>query len=326
MLVLAIATAYAITGSLVAAGLVGLAATTAAAAAVAAASRGGVRPALGFAWSGVRLSATSTALVAAGLAVGLVLSAWVAGRPDSTGNVPDRLAKRQAAPNGSPTRAVRSRSDRHSSTIARPRSKRLAVYARPGADKPKLRLEPRRIAGRTIPLVLLVDGRRGDWLRVYVPRRPNGGKGWVRRRHVALASTRYSVRIDVPRQRLTVKRGRKVLMRDRIGVGSALTPTPGGRYFVTDLLRQPDPRGLYGPFVFGLSGYSPVVTDFNGGDGQLGIHGTNDPRSIGAAVSLGCVRIRNKSIRRLARILPLGTPVTIAAQPKGKAPAAPAAQ
>ena len=66
------------------------------------------------------------------------------------------------------------------------------------------------------------------------------------------------------------------------------------------------------PFALGLSAHSNVYSSFEGGDGQVGIHGTNLPQAIGQDVSHGCVRVRNAVISRLARTLPLGTPVVIA--------------
>jgi lipoprotein-anchoring transpeptidase ErfK/SrfK len=54
-----------------------------------------------------------------------------------------------------------------------------------------------------------------------------------------------------------------------------------------------------------------VLTEFGGGDGQVGIHGTNDPSSIGRPVSHGCVRVANDVITRLATTIPIGTQVTI---------------
>jgi lipoprotein-anchoring transpeptidase ErfK/SrfK len=77
------------------------------------------------------------------------------------------------------------------------------------------------------------------------------------------------------------------------------------------LLRPPDPRGFYGPYAFGLSAYSPVYTSFAGGDGQVGIHGTDNPGAIGRDVSHRCIRVANAVVARLARRLPLGTPVAI---------------
>jgi lipoprotein-anchoring transpeptidase ErfK/SrfK len=320
-----LACAGALAGSLWQAGVVWLAAGAIATKLVAGsaggrpAPRGAAAPLPRTAWRGLRGATSSASLVVAGLAAGLVLSAWFAGRPDRPGDVPARLAQAQKPPRGSAARAARDDADRYASTIARARRDWLPVYSKPRAGRVRMRLQPRRVGKHELPLAMLVDGRRGDWLRVYVPRRPNGAKGWVRRRHVALSTTPYRVVVDVPGRRLTVKRGWRTVVRTRIGTGAAITPTPGGRYFVTDLLRQPDPRGLYGPYVLGLSGYSPVVTSFNGGDGQLGIHGTNDPSSLGAAVSHGCIRMPNRTIKRLARILPLGTPVTINVKPRRSA-------
>lgn len=81
---------------------------------------------------------------------------------------------------------------------------------------------------------------------------------------------------------------------------------------MTDLLDTPD-GGAYGPFAIGLSAHSETISEFAGSDGQIGLHGTSDPGSIGQAVSHGCVRVPNDVIARLASDLSLGTPVTIVA-------------
>ena len=94
-------------------------------------------------------------------------------------------------------------------------------------------------------------------------------------------------------------------------VGHSLSPTPTGRYFVVDTIAPPDPHGFYGPYALGLSAYSTVYTTFAGGNGQVGIHGTNQPSKIGTDVSHGCIRLDNATITRLAKRLPLGTPVDI---------------
>ena len=148
-------------------------------------------------------------------------------------------------------------------------------------------------------------------MRVASGRRPNASTGWIRQADVTLATTTYRVRVELRRHRLAVAHDGRVVMRARIGLGRAVSPTPTGRYFVTELLRPPDPRGFYGPYAFGLSAYSPVYTSFAGGDGQIGIHGTNAPGSIGHDASHGCIRVANAVVTRLARRLPLGTPVTI---------------
>jgi L,D-transpeptidase catalytic domain len=163
------------------------------------------------------------------------------------------------------------------------------------------------------PLVFLVRRRRGSWLRVMLPTRPNGSEGWVREAGMELRSDPYSVLVDLAKRRLTVSKAGRSVLEAAVGVGRAATPTPSGLYYVTELLRQPDPKGLYGPWAFALSAHSSVLSHFGGGDGQVGIHGTDDPSGIGHAVSHGCIRVRNRVIERLAAMLPLGTPVRIVA-------------
>jgi lipoprotein-anchoring transpeptidase ErfK/SrfK len=163
------------------------------------------------------------------------------------------------------------------------------------------------------PLVFLVKERQGDWLNVYLPVRPNGSTGWVRAADVTVATNPYSVDIALAAHRLVVHRGDEVVLDEPIGVGTAQTPTPGGVYYIKELLQPPDPNGPYGPYAYGLSGFSNVLDEFKGGDGVIGIHGTNEPEAIGTDVSHGCIRMRNEAILELAPVLPLGTPVHISA-------------
>ena len=67
---------------------------------------------------------------------------------------------------------------------------------------------------------------------------------------------------------------------------------------------------FYGPVAFGTSARSPILTDWPGG-GVVGIHGTDLPELIPGRVSHGCIRLRNADVRRLGRLMPLGTPITI---------------
>lgn len=269
---------------------------------------------------------TSALLLVGSIGVGLLLSAWIAGSPNRPGPDAGEAAASGPAPTSFSARSVESRRhSRHRSVIARARGRSIRVYRRPRSGKSRLNLTERRVGKKSIPLVFAVDGRRGDWLKVHLPVRPNGSTGWVRRRDVALAATNYRVRIDVRRHRLTVWRGRRVVARERIGTGAAVTPTPRGHYFITDLIRPPNAGGLYGPFAFGLSAYSPVLSNFGGGPGQIGVHGTNEPDKLGTDVSRGCIRVRNKTIKRLAKILPLGTPVTIVGRQRPVKPVPPAA-
>ena len=163
------------------------------------------------------------------------------------------------------------------------------------------------------PLVFLVEQAMPGWLKVDLPVRPNGSTGWVRAAEVRVVPIDYRIKVELKRYRITVWRGEKVILSEPVGLGTQSTPTPGGKYYIKELLKPPNPNGAYGPYAYGLSGFSNVLTSFAGGDGVVGIHGTNDPSALGRSVSHGCIRMSNAGISTLAKLLPLGTPVEIVA-------------
>jgi hypothetical protein len=160
------------------------------------------------------------------------------------------------------------------------------------------------------PRVLLAVGGTDGWVEVAVPERPHGRSGWVPADDVHLRPVGGEVVVDLATRRMTVAIGGEVVSETAVGVGSSRYPTPRGTFFVTDRVRPDDPKGPYGAFALGLSAYSPTLTEFDGADGQVGIHGTDDPASIGRAVSHGCIRVPDAVAPILERV-PLGTPVVI---------------
>jgi lipoprotein-anchoring transpeptidase ErfK/SrfK len=161
-------------------------------------------------------------------------------------------------------------------------------------------------------LSFLVRSVRPGWLRVFLPTRPNGSSGWIRRSQVRLYTDDYRLRIDLRLRRLTVWERAFVIERHPVAVGKAVSPTPAGTYYVVSRIQPIDPTSVYGRFAFGLSAHSNVYRSFGfGGDGRIGLHGTNDAAAIGHEVSHGCIRTTNRTILRLARFIPLGTPVEI---------------
>jgi L,D-transpeptidase catalytic domain len=163
-------------------------------------------------------------------------------------------------------------------------------------------------------LLLLLDGAYDNagnlWIRVRLAILPNNSTGWIR--DDALGPFRaLTTHLIVNRSKLTAAlyRNGRVVFRARVGVGRSYWPTPRGEFYVREkLIGFDDP--FYGPLAFGLSARSAVLTDWPGG-GFIGIHGTNAPQILPGRVSHGCVRMRNADILRLARLMPLGTPVTI---------------
>jgi hypothetical protein len=195
-----------------------------------------------------------------------------------------------------------------STEIATAAVPRLEVFADAGGVETLTVLE----AHADYPLVLSVTERREGMAQVQLPVRPNGALGWVREGEVELSSTDYSIEVDLGDHRLVLHDGSgRSLMEETVAVGSAENPTPTGMFYVFELLRTEEPGGAYGPFAFGLSGHSEGLSEFAGGDGRIGIHGTDRPDLLGGDVSHGCVRLGNDAVVRLAELVPLGTPVEI---------------
>ena len=187
------------------------------------------------------------------------------------------------------------------------------------------RVAPRRGApavarlGRTTPegtanIVLALgrtrDGRGRLWVRVRVPGLSRHDTAWVRRS--ALGGYRVvRTHLVVDRRRLvaTLLRDGRRVFRARVGVGTPQAPTPAGRFYIRDVVtRYRSP--MYGPVAFGTSARSQTLTDWPGG-GFIGVHGTDRPDLLPGRVSHGCIRMRNADILRLARLMPVGTPLTI---------------
>ena len=148
------------------------------------------------------------------------------------------------------------------------------------------------------------------WVRIRLSILPNGSTGWVPRGSLTVFQTIHTrLTISHGRMRATLyKHGRKIFSA-MVGVGQSHWPTPRGEFYIREKLSGYD-SPAYGPRAFGLNARSTVLTDWPGG-GFVGIHGTNQPQILPGRVSHGCVRMRNASIMRLFRLMPLGTPVHI---------------
>ncbi|MCH7788325.1 MAG: L,D-transpeptidase [Acidobacteria bacterium] len=187
----------------------------------------------------------------------------------------------------------------------------LEVYEQRTDEQPSLTMQnPTAVGG---PLVFLVIFDTDEWVKVLLPVRPNGTTGWVRKDDVTMSYHQYRIEVTLDEFELEVFHRGESIFQTTVGVARDNAPTPGGLYYLTELIVPLKANSPYGPFAYGLSGFSETFESFNGGQGQLGLHGTNDPDSIGKAVSSGCVRLANDAIRHLAGFLPLGTPVEIGA-------------
>jgi hypothetical protein len=195
---------------------------------------------------------------------------------------------------------------------ARARGVVARVAPRPKAA-PVARFDRKSVFGS--PQVFLLEkevvGAAGQhWFKALLPIRPNGTHGYVRATDLTLRRTSYRLEVNLSAFRLRLFEGCELVKKFRVGVGTGETPTPLGRFYVNTLLKPPDPGTIYGTYAYGLSAYSNLPTSWRYG-GFIGLHGTNDPSSIGHRSSHGCIRMLNRSIEQLVELLPLGTPITI---------------
>lgn len=187
----------------------------------------------------------------------------------------------------------------------------LPMYRQPGRAEASFAFDTQNPVGVQAPL-LVEDAKRIDgktWLRLLLPIRPNGHAAWVKEKDVSLAPRKDRIVVDLSRRMLWHYQDGKLVGRFTVGVGTPSTPTATGTFYTYERVPMSDPNGPYGILAFGLSGFSPVISDWPGG-GRMAMHGTPYESNKGQAVSHGCVRVWNGDMQSLVH-LPLGTPVII---------------
>jgi lipoprotein-anchoring transpeptidase ErfK/SrfK len=168
---------------------------------------------------------------------------------------------------------------------------------------------PTVVAVRAVRRVTDVQGRR--WVRVLLPVRPNGREGWIPTDVLRFRHTALRIVIDQSDRRLVLYSAGRPVLRARIAIGTASTPTPNGTFAVAEMIRTHSPGAFLGPIVFPLTGYSETLNEYAGGNGRVAMHGTSLPHLIGTRASHGCIRLNNQDVLRLSRVVRPGTPVTI---------------
>jgi len=158
---------------------------------------------------------------------------------------------------------------------------------------------------------LPVLAREGEWLKVMLPGRPNGHTGWISLDATALATTGWHIVVDTSRRNVTIYlHGRPVQVFEAV-VGKPSTPTPLGEFFVEESIAL-RPSDVGAPFALALSARSDVLQEFDGGPGQIALHGLANIGGIpGSAASHGCVRLTSYAMKWLVARIGPGVPVTI---------------
>jgi lipoprotein-anchoring transpeptidase ErfK/SrfK len=163
-----------------------------------------------------------------------------------------------------------------------------------------------------LPVIARHLDRQGTtWLRVLLPGRPNGHTGWIVERSTADVPTPWLIVVHLGRRRVTVFRHGVAIRTFRAVVGAPSTPTPRGSFFVEEAIELP--AGDVGaPYALALSARSRVFQEFDGGPGQIALHGLMNVGGIlGTAASHGCVRLANTAMRWLVERIGPGVPVSI---------------
>ncbi len=190
------------------------------------------------------------------------------------------------------------------------------AHRAPRAGAPQMAFIPanRPITGErtTLPVVGHAVGAGGlSWLLVMLPGRPNGSTGWIAQQGTRKLVTRWHIVVDLAGRRVTAYRGGRVVRAFRAVVGKPSTPTPTGAFFVEETLKM-SPGEPGGPFALATSARSDALQEFEGGPGQIALHGRDNlGGTLGTAESHGCVRLDTAGIDWLVARVEPGTPVTI---------------
>lgn len=172
-------------------------------------------------------------------------------------------------------------------------------------------------ARTALPVLARRDDARGrPWLRVRLPGRtltdrPPPRTGWIRASRTRRSTTTWHILVRTRARRVTVyHRGRRMRTYPAI-VGKPSTPTPRGEYFVEENVHLfASQSGA--PFALATSDRSHVFQEFDGGPGQIALHGRgNIGGRLGTAASHGCIRLSTSAITWLAWRVEPGVPVTI---------------
>jgi lipoprotein-anchoring transpeptidase ErfK/SrfK len=195
------------------------------------------------------------------------------------------------------------------SVVATANVPNLPLYSAPGAPRPSSSLRNPNYLGAQ--LVLLVTGYQPGWVQAYVPVRPNESTAWIPEGDVTISFVTDHIVVSLSARTLTLYHDNAPVFSTPVAPGAPSSPTPTGSFFVAYIVKLTDPGNVYGPYAMGTSAFSNTYYSFEGGPGQVGIHGTNQPWVIGSYASHGCVRLPNNAITTVAEQVVPGTPVEI---------------
>jgi hypothetical protein len=192
--------------------------------------------------------------------------------------------------------------------------RRVGAHSQPSAASRIVTMLDAVTGDGTQNVVLILDeldvSKQQVWYHVRLAILPNNSTGWVPRSALGTVTPVHThLYVNREAHTATLTKDGRTIFTTRIGNGRHYWPTPPGQFYIRDKLTNFN-NAFYGPIAFGTSARSAVLTDWPGG-GYIGVHGTNEPGLIPGYISHGCIRLKNDAIVRLARLMSVGTPVTV---------------
>jgi lipoprotein-anchoring transpeptidase ErfK/SrfK len=172
-------------------------------------------------------------------------------------------------------------------------------------------LRPLTAERTTLPVTAHATEGGVHWLQVLLPGRPNGHSGWIKQTATVLTATPWKIVVESEKRRVTVYRSGHLVRTFAAVVGKPSTPTPRGSFFVEESI-QLRAGDVGAPYALALSARSTVLQEFDGGPGQIALHGLSNVGGVlGSAVSHGCIRLDDGVMRWLAGRIGPGVPVVV---------------
>jgi hypothetical protein len=158
--------------------------------------------------------------------------------------------------------------------------------------------------------VLPIIASKPGWDRVRLPQRPDGSTGWISTIGTTLGTTPWLIRVNRAERKARIYRSGRLQRTYSVVVGRPSLPTPAGTFFVAEVFE--DRGSVSGPYALATSAYSNALQEFDGGPGQIALHGREGlPEPLGTASSHGCIRFDNAAIGWLAWHVLQGTLIVI---------------
>jgi lipoprotein-anchoring transpeptidase ErfK/SrfK len=190
-----------------------------------------------------------------------------------------------------------------------------SVHTYPGANAPTTSViaDTRPLTGSptVLPVIATATAEGTPWVEVRLPQRPDGSTGWISTAATSTSADRWFITVSRESFRAHIYDEGKLVQTFPVIVGKPSTPTPAGNFFVAEIVHEG--YGIVsGPYALLTSDYSNVLHEFEGGPGQIALHGIvglDDP--MGTASSHGCMRFTDADVTWLAQHIPAGTPIQI---------------